>query len=237
MEKNNYDFCIVITTYNREEELKKLLNDIFLNNPYNILVLVFDDGSDKIYDLSDYNLKYIKFLNNHGKKKFWIMVNKIFNYCKNIKSEYFVFLQDDQRISDFFLKKSMEKFENIIDPKKISLELRTDSRTTRSNWTNFEPIPIGDYIKTQWVELDFICKYDFFKTLNFTVDPINESRWKKNPNLSTGVGHQLSTRLNKMGFSMYHVKNSLISHGMLESKLFYELRKKEKLISKIDNNG
>jgi glycosyltransferase involved in cell wall biosynthesis len=42
MEKNNYDFCVVITTYNREQELKKLLNDIFLNNPYNILVLVFD---------------------------------------------------------------------------------------------------------------------------------------------------------------------------------------------------
>ena len=38
--KEEYDFCVIITTFNREEMLKNLLNDIFKNKEYKILVTV-----------------------------------------------------------------------------------------------------------------------------------------------------------------------------------------------------
>lgn len=225
--------CVFITTYNRQKELKKLLDDIFSNQIQKIQIFVFDDNSEETYDLSNYSVKYLKFIENHGKKKFWKIINQIFKLCKNIESDYYFFLQDDQRIPNNFFEKAIEIFENIDDEKKISLELRTDNRTERSNWTKFDPIDLGDYIRTQWVELDFVCKYNFFQKLNFELKPIEEKRWEKDPNLSTGVGHQISIRLNDQGLSMFHVKKSLISHGDVESKLFPELRKKEKLIAKI----
>ena len=226
--------CVIITTYNRLVELKKLLDDIGKNNFNNVKILIFDDGSEENYDLSEYNVKYIKYLKNHGKTKFWKIIDQIFKSCKNIKSDYYFFLQDDQRIPSNFFEKSIEIYESIKDPNKISLELRTDDRISNSNWTKFDPVDMGEYVQTQWVELDFVCKYNFFQKLNFEIKPIESTRWDKNPNLSTGVGYQLSLRLNDCGMSMFHVKNTLISHGESESKLFPELRKKQKLISKIN---
>ena len=109
-------------------------------------------------------------------------------------------------------------------------------------WTNDAPASIlSNASCAVWIPptpiignapLDFVCKYNFFQKLNFELKPIEEKRWEKDPNLSTGVGHQISIRLNDQGLSMFHVKKSLISHGDVESKLFPELRKKEKLIAK-----
>ena len=66
--EEKYDFCIVITTHNRQEMLKMLLDDIFKNKNYKIYVVVFDDASNDIYDLGDYDVKYIKYVKNNGLK-------------------------------------------------------------------------------------------------------------------------------------------------------------------------
>ena len=75
MSENNYDFCILITTFNRGEMLKDLLNQI--NNEkrdYKIKIIVIDDGStDTSWNiieelaLKDKNIKAIKFQKNYGK--------------------------------------------------------------------------------------------------------------------------------------------------------------------------
>ena len=71
----------------------------------------------------------------------------------------------------------------------------------------------------------FYCKKNFFETLEFKIQPISPNRWKGNPNLSSGVGQQISTRLNKLGLGMYHTKKSLVIHGDHESKMNYHERK------------
>jgi hypothetical protein len=226
-----YDFCIIITTFNREEMLKDLLNDIFKYKEYKILVTIFDDGSEKKYNLSEYNVKYIRYVKNNGLKNVWKIITETFKYCKHIKSKYYIYLQDDFRLKENFFDESVRIFESINDERKISLELLTDIRTTRPNWTNHNPITIGEIIYTQWVELHFICKYDFFERLAFEVHPIPSNRWDKNPNLSCGVGEQLSHRLLNLGYNMYHLKNSLLIHGDHQSQFYPEHRKNEKLIS------
>ena len=54
----------------------------------------------------------------------------------------------------------------------------------------------------------------------------------KNPNLSSGVGQQISVRLNKNGYNMYHTKKSMVNHGSHESKMNKLERTKVNLITK-----
>jgi hypothetical protein len=122
-------------------------------------------------------------------------------------------------VDDNFILDVTNLYENLNDHKKISLEFRTDVRTKRPNWSNFTPNIIDNYIQTQWVELDFIAEKKFFEVLDFKINPISENRWNKDPNLSSGVGYQLTKRLNDLGYTMYHTKVSLVKHGFEKSKM------------------
>ena len=57
-----FDFCIVITTYNRPDMLYKLLDNIELEKKdFNLKIFVFNDGSTLDYDLSRFDITHIKF--------------------------------------------------------------------------------------------------------------------------------------------------------------------------------
>lgn len=228
----DYDFCVIITTFNREFMLKELLDDIFRNNEYKILVTIFDDGSHEEYDLSNYDVKYIKYIKNNGLKNVWKVITDTFKYCKNINSKYYVYLQDDLKLKDNFFEESVRIYESILDENKLTLgTLMIESQRHQTKWTGILPTEYDEYYKTQWCELVFICEYKFFEVLNFKVEEIKPSRWDNNPHLSCGVGDQISHRILNKGYNMYHVKTSLVTHGDHESMFLPELRKKEKLIA------
>ena len=230
----NYDFCIIITTYNRPEMLIYLLDDIEFNSlGKKVLVTVFDDGSDTDYDYLDkYDIKYVKYMKNNGKMNYWKLVSDTFKYCCKIKSKYYIYLPDDVRLKNNFFEESVRIFEKIEDENKICLNLLMDeSRRGNSNWTGFTPIEYDEYYKTQWNDLCFISKFDFFKKLNFEILPIDKKRWLKNSELGSGVGQQMSIRLMSLNQNMYHVVNSLVTHGGHESQMNYEDRQKVKLIA------
>jgi len=213
--------------------LKELLDDIFKYTEYKIYVVVFDDGSKQPYDLSEYDVKYIKYVKNNGLKNVWKVITDTFNFCRKINANYYFYLQDDLRLKDNFFEESIRIFENIPDENKITLgTLMIDSQRNTPKWTGFYPIEFDEYYKTQWCELVFVCKYQFFESLEFKINPIPTTRWDKNPNLSCGVGDQISHRLLEQGLNMYHVINSLTTHGDHESMFLPELRKNEKLIAK-----
>jgi GT2 family glycosyltransferase len=231
-----YDFCVIISSYKRESMLKLLLDNIFLQKKkYKFLVIVFDDGSIPMYDLSKYDIKYIRFYKNNGKRGFWNLVNTAFSYCKNISSKKFIFIGDDMRLCKNFFERADRLYESIKDQKKICLGLFIPDKYKRlSNWTNFIPIELKNIYHTQWNDVNFIAEYKFFKNLNFCIDPIPSKRFINNPNLSSGVGQQISVRLNNLGFNMYHAKKSLISHGDHESMMNPLERKQHKIIIKFN---
>jgi glycosyltransferase involved in cell wall biosynthesis len=230
MGQNEFDFCILITTHNRPNMLSELIDQIKIQkNDYKIKIIVIDDGSNEIYNLPT-DIKYIKYYPNMGKKRFWKVIDSSFKYIKNIKSKYYLYLQDDVKIIDNFFNGLVNKYENIDDENKICLSFLTDHRVNSSNWTNYTPIERGEVIKTQWVELHFICEKKFFECLNYSIEPIPLTRWDGNPNLSSGVGWQLSVRLHNLGKSMYHSKNTFVTHGNHESQMNKLERKKNKLI-------
>jgi glycosyltransferase involved in cell wall biosynthesis len=230
--KENFDFFIVITTFNRPKMLYSLLDQIEKQTKdKKIKILLLNDCSTEKYELSNYDLIKINFCPNKGKKLFWEIIDLSFKVCKKIDSKYFVYLQDDLKLCDNFFNELKNKYENIKDDKKISLEFRTDNRTERPNWNNFEPQIVGDYIHSNWVELDFICEKKFFDVLEYKINEISKNRWDNNPNLSSGVGQQLTQRLLNLGFNMYHTKKSFVGHGDHQSKMNEEERKITKLIS------
>jgi len=227
-----YDFCVIITTYNRPKMLLELLTKIENEKKhFEILVLIFDDCSTEKYELPRTNIKKITMSSNMGKKKFWKIIDTSFKTIKNIKSKYFIYLQDDVSIIENFFSNLVNQYEEINDDKKITLSFLTDQRITKPNWTKINPINIGNVVKTQWVELHFICEKKFFEHLDYKLEPIPLSRWENNPNLSSGVGCQLSNRLNKKGLGMYHTKKTLVTHGDHESYMNKHERKINKLIS------
>lgn len=227
------DFCIAITTYEREDMLKNLLSDI-LNNKKNfsVKIFIFDDGSTKKYNLENYDVKYIRYLYNHGKTKYWKLITDVFGVVKNIDSKYFIMLSDDIRLKDNFFDEALRIYNKITDKNKICLNLLMDeTRRNKTNWTNFRPIQYDEFYHTQWNDLCFISEKNFFQALNFKIHEIDEELWVQNPNLSSGVGQQISHRLYDLKLNMYHVKNSLVTHGDHESKMNYEERLRTKLIA------
>lgn len=225
-----FDFCIFITTYNRSEMLSNLIKGIEnQKKDFRIKIIVFDDGSDEKYDLPE-DVSYFKFIPNRGKKKFWTIIDVGFKLLKKVDSKYYVFLQDDVKIKENFFVDLQKTYDEIEDPKKISLSFLTDERVKSPNWTGYAPRVRGNVLKTQWIELHFICEKKLLETLEYKMDPINPNRWDSNPLLSSGVGWQMSLRLHNNGFGMYHTKESFVSHGNHESKMNKEERSRNKLI-------
>ena len=233
-ENYDYDFCVVITTYNRPEMLRLLLDDIAENSfGKRILVTIFDDGSNNDYAyLDEYDIKYVKYVKNNGKFNYWKMVGDTFKYCGEIRSKYYIYLPDDIRLKNDFFEDSVRIFEKIEDDDKICLNLLMDeTRRGRPNWTGFDPIEYDEYYKTQWNDMCFISNIEFFETLNFEMLPIDKSRWSRNKELGSGVGQQMSIRLLGSGKNMYHVISSMVTHDDHDSVMNFDDRKKNKLIA------
>lgn len=233
--RNKYDYCVVITTYDRPEMLKKLLQDIKKNTKNkNVLTIVFDDGSPTTFDYASYDIKYIKYVNNYGKKNFWKLIDDTFKYIQNIEAKYYFYLQDDVRMADNFFDTAVSVYESIPDKSKICLStLTVEAQVNGPKFTRETPVWHDQYIKTQWCEFFFMAERAFFEKLNYEIFLIDESRWQKNELLGSGVGQQISERLTACNFSLYHTKNTLLSHGDHSSKMNPDDRKSIKLVAEL----
>lgn len=231
----SYDYCVIITTYDREDMLKLLLEDIKRNSEgKRVLTVVFDDGSPNTIDYTKYDIKYVKYVNNYGKKKFWKLIDNTFKYIERIEAKYYFYLQDDLRMVDGFFEKAIELYEKIPDKSKICLSTLTiDTQINNLKFTKIPPIQFDEYIKTQWCEFFFLAEKRFFEKLNYEIYSIDDSRWEQNPLLGSGVGQQISERLISCDANLYHCKKTLLSHGNHDSKMNPDDRKIVNLIVEI----
>jgi glycosyltransferase involved in cell wall biosynthesis len=227
-----YDFCIVINTYNRPELLEKLIEDINKNQKnYNIIIGIFDDCSTVKHTIKQDNVKKFYMFPNMGKKKYYVTFNASFSFVKSINSKYYIYLPDDVRLIDNFFDEVKRIYESITSTKKICLSILTDNRINGCHWGYNNPKDFGEFLQTQWNDLCFISEKKFFEVLDYKIEEISEKRWMKNSNLSSGVGYQITERLNKIGKFLYHTKKSLVNHGNHESKMNKIERKKNKLLT------
>lgn len=212
---------ITIFSYERERMLIELLNEL---DGFDIQVI--DDGSD--FTVED---KRIIRTNHEGKRGFWRKWVVARQLALGSEHDWFLFLPDD--VSDINLTAIIELTDQGWDNSLMALNLLNTGDLYR--WgkatTGQLDITISD---NNWRECCYVDGCILTNRLTLECCEIHEvgSNWFDRPDKSSGVGHQMTMTLRKLGAIMMRPDNSLCFHGDHESKMHKEHRKKTPLISK-----
>ena len=202
-------------TYNRPEKLNKLIKEL---DGYDYHVI--DDGSDEKPDITESRLSVLE---HSGKVGFWKTFNFVIKLLINSKHDDFLILPDDVYDIDF---DRISFYQNKFKNKKYFINMINDGREYSWVKPNFTVDKIDGLIHTGFFDCAGLTNR---KTLeDFLLSPITN----RNKNLSSGVGAQITKRMNEKKVPMFTPIKSLMFHGDHESKMNPLERKKNKLISK-----
>jgi hypothetical protein len=215
---------VVIHTYQRPKQLVGLLTDLKREaRGWDVSIRVYDDASTADYGevrqlLEDSDDTYHRASSNHGLHNHWQWFNRALQDLKSEDADFYLFVQDDMRLCNRFFERLLSVWMSIPDPNKAALNPLVDRARVHSPcWTGVLPQAVGDAELTGWVDGAFLCERRLLEELNFAISPIPLSRWQKNPLLSSGVGQDISTRLQSRGLGLYRAKESLVAHVSEES--------------------
>ena len=214
-----YDLTIVITTYNRPEQLRRLLSDLMTDAvDLRVHCRVYNDRSERAYpDMpsgsATFAIQYIDLPVHHGKVRYCQLIDRVFQDLRATTARYYLQLPDDVRLKPGFLANAIGVYEAIDDRDKICLNVYLDSsRIGKPCWSRALPRieSFGDtrVFKTGWVDMVYVAEQRFFEALDYTIKPIPAERWQRNPRRSSGVGAQISRRLARRSF--YQVRECLL---------------------------
>lgn len=227
------DIYIAITTYNRPKELQELLGDVARETEgKNYHVRVYDDHSD-VPAYAPFDM--VRYAKNHGKQRYWQIINDVFKDAETWDFKYFFLLQDDCRLVEGFFDKAIAEFEAISDPRKATfcpftpITVYDRMMWSRKKAKDVEQIDGKTYILGNYVDCIFMCPRETLNILRFRVDPISPERFKNNKYISSGVGQQLTERLTRISKTLWVAWSSLIIAHCNESKMNQEERAKNPL--------
>ena len=211
----------IIFSYNRPNKLHSLLDEIGHS-------VVIDDGSDyKALPFLD-KCDYYRFTHK-GKEGFWLQWQYAFDIAKESNEDWFFFAQDD--ISNVNMAEIKRLTQNIKTPFAFNIM----HRGTHRGWTNIkhEPTTIKgvDCHIVSYVDCIFATNRKTLELLHWQILPVDRMRFLI-PNISSGVGQQLSRRLFDLNVPMWMPRKSLAYHGDHESKMHPIERKLNPLIAK-----
>jgi len=215
---------IFIFSYDREQMLSDLLDEM----PEKVTVL--DDGSD--YDPTPYLEKCDYYRSQHlGKEGFYIQWKQAFSLAKYRQDDLNIFLPDDVTNVDF------DRISKIAS--ELSKELYVCNILNlghRTGW-NAGHLPTErnvageDLVNCGFVDCGYFTNLKTLKAIRFHQPWINP-KWFDRPNKSSGVGHSQTKQYRGHEIPMYLPVKSLAYHGVHESKMHPEERKRNPLISK-----
>lgn len=184
-------------------------------------VIVIDDGSD-------FKLDYVEWISmpHGGKKGFWKNWNKAFNLFNESGDDFVLFIPDDVKDIDF---EKIDSYRDQLVKQRYIFNVLTDKR--KRCWNRIMPVSMDETTeKIGFVDCAFFTNRYTFETLGFHMIPINRSRFRK-PNISSGVGQQLTSRVNDLNIPIYRSKTSLVYHGDHSSIMHSVERKRNPLLS------
>jgi len=192
------DITFLVTTYNRQQSCQRLVDSLQGIGD----IIVAHDGTDyEINGAININPKI-----HLGKTGYWKLVNMLFR--NRTRGRYYFMIPDDFIIDKTQVMEAIRTWENITDRKKICLNLYAD-RIGLPCWTRILPIDKGSVWKTGWVDMCFLCEESFFQHLG-TIPTLFSPRIKQVRG-SSRVGAYISRLMIKRRFSMYQVKESLVT--------------------------
>ena len=210
------DMLVIIkTTTERKEAFKALQAQIFKQAP-SVDCLFISDGQ-------------INGIQIQGKTKYWRLWSEIFAYIKYNPAQHIIQLDDDLQLApNFFDRLKSLTFQH---PDTV-INLLTDERCFRANWSHLYPIQYNDYWVNYWVDCIHYMPFSVVERLQFKMYGIAADRWAQNKNMSSGVGKQITQRLNSMGIPIIAPKRSLTYHGAHESVMNTD----ERINTPLDNS-
>lgn len=218
---------VVITTYNRKNSVTNLVSKLLTNK--NCDIVLFDDCSEEQIEVTNKRVTFIVNSEHRGKSGYWMTWNDIFAYCKDHDTyDYYIFLPDDMEPCPNFVKECIDAY-NVADCICISPLLESRSIISgMSRWGNRRIIPHESYYETHYFDCCGVVRRDFFETLDWHLDAIQPSA---NPLRSSGVGRQITLRMQLAGKRMGHVKRTLLATTEIISQMNPEERIKHPMWS------
>jgi glycosyltransferase involved in cell wall biosynthesis len=209
--------AIFIFSYNREEMLKKVVESV---KDYNYFII--DDGSDFALPTN----RFYRFT-HQGKETWWKLWNTVFQFVSYKDDDLIIFTPDD------FLDLNIAKIFELHEKYKDKPYVYNIVRDHRDYCWNHNPVIDIDSQTQQigFVDCGFFCNREVLKMLEFKINPIDPKRFR-NKSISSGVGEQLTARINKLGIPIYRPVKSLATHGNHPSVMHPKLRELNKIISK-----
>lgn len=206
---------IYIFSYQREQMLKSVVRCL-QDKDY----LILDDGSD--FELP----RMIKFP-HEGKFGFWKKWAYALDHAKSTKDELFVFMPSDflqldlARLESLHLSHRHEPYVyNLID----------DGRN--KCWNNIPAKPYNQQtIQVGFTDCGFFCNRTALEALEFKMFPISRISFYLRSSTSSGVGRQLTKRLNRLQVKIFKPIKSLALHGDHPSLMHAKERLRNPLLS------
>ncbi len=165
-------------------------------------ITVIDDGSDYNFKLHARRCNYIR-TKHRGKQGYWITFLLMFNLARDMTyCDEYIFIPDDITDFDIYrLRVDAQKYRNHL----FAINILNINRGTPANW--------GVPIEHGYIDCAFYTNRRTLSKLQFKMAPIPERRFKDNPNISSGVGRQLTRRMHRLGIEMIIPDRSYAVHG------------------------
>lgn len=206
----------VVFSYKRPDLLLSLLKELDGN------IHVIDDGS--MYSYTEHK-KYCNYhrLKHKGKQFWWKNWNYAFKLCKKSDSEHFLFCPDDWASYDI---QRIKWLQNQFKDNPYAFNIANHG--VSQQWTPLKAwqttIKDFDAFRVGFVDCCFSTNRSALEKLDWTMEPISQTRFR-DPNISSGVGRQLSERFLKAGVPMLKPVKSLCKKHHVESKMNKQERK------------
>ena len=213
---------VIITTYNRNKTLWRLVDHLLAESSADFVI--FDDKSDKPLTICSPRVTQITNPEHRGKEGFWKTYNDMMAYIKDRPEyDYYIILPDDVEPCPNFIEEAINAYINCggicISPLLTNRSLAPGI----SRWGR-KPIERKDgYYLTHYFDCCTVCRRDFFEALHWLLAPIAPN---PDPHRSSGVGRQITLRLQEQGKRMCHVERTLLTIVPSDSEMNPEERKR-----------
>ena len=223
---------VIITSYNRAESLWRMVDRLLAESSADFVI--FDDKSDKPLTICSPRVTQITNHGHRGKAGFWKTYNDIFNYCRDHVYDYYIILPDDVYPCSNFVAKAIEAFDAANCICMCPLLTNRSISAGVSRWGGKKIEPRDDYYRTHYFDCCGVVKRYFFEQLDWKVYPIQPST---NKFMSSGVGKQITLRLQEKRGVMCHVKRTLLSTTDDISQMNAEERKRHPMYANFEDNA
>jgi hypothetical protein len=162
-----------------------------------------------------------------GKKGFWQTWDEVLKECEKNPSDMYLFMPEDfEGIDIERIKQIHQEFKR--NP--YVYNIVNDGR--HECWLRFQrQQPKNGHEEVGYCDGGFFCNREALKLTKWRIKQPPESRWN-NPNMSSGVGMQLTHAFKNGRVKMYKPVESLAYHGDHESQMHKNERQRNPLISK-----